>query len=139
MKHEGEKKHEMLANEDMLYEAIEQFFASSPFHEILNSAEALMTTSHSLASITTNVTEDEQNVYIEIQFPDHFVEGDIALEVKAQYLHLSVQEKIKTNTTTSYSSFTKTILMPAKIDETKMKSVWKDQSLHVSAPKQTTQ
>ncbi|APJ11447.1 Hsp20/alpha crystallin family protein [Bacillus safensis] len=139
MKHEGEKKHEMLANEDMLYEAIEQFFASSPFHEILNSAEALMTTSHSLASITTDVTEDEQNVYIEIQFPDHFVEGDIALEVKAQYLHLSVQEKIKTNTTTSYSSFTKTILMPAKIDETKMKSVWKDQSLHVSAPKQTTQ
>lgn len=139
MKHEGEKKHEMLANEDMLYEAIEQFFASSPFHEILNSAEALMTTSHSLASITTDVTEDEQNVYIEIQFPDHFVEGDIALEVKAQYLHFSVQEKIKTNTTTSYSSFTKTILMPAKIDETKMKSVWKDQSLHVSAPKQTTQ
>lgn len=139
MKHEGEKKHEMLANEDMLYETIEQFFASSPFHEILNSAEALMTTSHSLASITTDVTEDEQNVYIEIQFPDHFVEGDIALEVKAQYLHLSVQEKIKTNTTTSYSSFTKTILMPAKIDETKMQSVWKDQSLHVSAPKQTTQ
>lgn len=139
MKHEGEKKHEMLANEDMLYEAIEQFFASSSFHEILNSAEALMTTSHSLASITTDVTEDEQNVYIEIQFPDHFVEGDIALEVKAQYLHLSVQEKIKTNTTTSYSSFTKTILMPAKIDETKMQSVWKDQSLHVSAPKQTTQ
>ncbi|USD77567.1 Hsp20/alpha crystallin family protein [Bacillus safensis] len=139
MKHEGEKKHEMLANEDMLYEAIEQFFASSPFHEILNSAEALMTTSHSLASITTGVTEDEQNVYIEIQFPDHFVEGDIALEVKAQYLHLSVQEKIKTDTTSSYSSFIKTILMPAKIDETKMKSVWKDQSLHVSAPKQTTQ
>lgn len=139
MKHEGEKKHEMLANEDMLYEAIEQFFASSPFHKILNSAEALMTTSHSLASITTGVTEDEQNVYIEIQFPDHFVEGDIALEVKAQYLHLSVQEKIKTDTTSSYSSFTKTILMPAKIDETKMKSVWKDQSLHVSAPKQTTQ
>ncbi|MCY7564122.1 Hsp20/alpha crystallin family protein [Bacillus safensis] len=129
----------MLANEDMLYEAIEQFFASSPFHEILNSAEALMTTSHSLASITTDVTEDEQNVYIEIHFPDHFVEGDIALEVKAQYLHLSVQEKIKTDTTSSYSSFTKTILMPAKIDETKMKSVWKDQSLHVSAPKQTTQ
>ncbi|KUF24731.1 Hsp20/alpha crystallin family protein [Bacillus sp. G1(2015b)] len=139
MKHEGEKKHEMLANEDMLYEAIEQFFASSPFHEILNSAEALMTTSHSLASITTDVTEDEQNVYIEIQFPDHFVEGDIALEVKAQYLHLSVQEKIKTDTTSSYSSFTKTILMPAKINETKMKSLWKDQSLHVSAPKQTTQ
>ncbi|GLF82061.1 MULTISPECIES: Hsp20/alpha crystallin family protein [Bacillus] len=139
MKHEGEKKHEMLANEDMLYEAIEQFFASSPFHKILNSAEALMTTSHSLASITTGVTEDEQNVYIEIQFPDHFVEGDIALEVKAQYLHLSVQEKIKTDTTSSYSSFTKTILMPAKIDETKMKSEWKDQSLHVSAPKQTTQ
>ncbi|MBG9818040.1 MULTISPECIES: Hsp20/alpha crystallin family protein [Bacillus] len=139
MKHEGEKKHEMLANEDMLYEAIEHFFASSPFHEILNSAEALMTTSHSLASITTDVTEDEQNVYIEIQFPDHFVEGDIALEVKAQYLHLSVQEKIKTDTTSSYSSFTKTILMPAKIDETKMKSLWKDQSLHVSAPKQTTQ
>ena len=139
MKQDGENKHELLANENMLYEAIEQFFASSPFHEILNSAEALMTTSHSLASITTDVTEDEQNVYIEIQFPDHFVEGDIALEVKAQYLHLSVQEKIKTNTTTSYSSFTKTILMPAKIDETKMKSVWKDQSLHVSAPKQTTQ
>ncbi|BBP90252.1 hypothetical protein BsIDN1_38700 [Bacillus safensis] len=42
-----------------------------------------MTTSHSLASITTGVTEDEQNVYIEIQFPDHFVEGDIALEVKS--------------------------------------------------------
>lgn len=98
-----------------------------------------MTTSQSLASITTDVTEDEQNVYIEIQFPDHFVEGDIALEVKAQYLHLSVQEKIKTDTSSSYSSFTKTILMPAKIDETKMKSVWKDQSLRVSAPKQTTQ
>ncbi|MCK1973854.1 Hsp20/alpha crystallin family protein [Bacillus safensis] len=139
MKQDGENKHELLANEDMLYEAIEQFFASSPFHEILNSAEALMTTSQSLASITTDVTEDEQNVYIEIQFPDHFVEGDIALEVKAQYLHLSVQEKIKTDTTSSYSSFTKTILMPAKIDETKMQSVWKDQSLCVSAPKQTTQ
>ncbi|UYO34220.1 Hsp20/alpha crystallin family protein [Bacillus zhangzhouensis] len=139
MKHEGEKKHELLVNEDMLYEAIEQFFAASPFHEILNSAEALMTTSHSLASITTDVKEDEQNVYIVIQFPDHFVEGDIALEVKAQYLHLSVQEKIKTDTTSSYSIFTKTILMPAKIDEMKMKSVWKNQSLHVSAPKQTTQ
>ncbi|MCM2988617.1 Hsp20/alpha crystallin family protein [Bacillus safensis] len=139
MKNEGEKKHEILANEDMLYEAIEQFFATSPFHEILNSAEALMTTSYSLASITTAVKEDDQNVYIEIQFPDHFVEGDIALEVKAQYLHLSVQEKIKTDTSSSYSSFTKTVLMPAKIDETKMKSVWKDQSLHVSAPKQTTQ
>ncbi|MGG4172024.1 Hsp20/alpha crystallin family protein [Bacillus safensis] len=139
MKQDGENKHELLANEDILYEAIEQFFASSPFHEILNSAEGLMTTSQSLASITTDVTEDEQNVYIEIQFPDHFVEGDIALEVKAQYLHLSVQEKIKTDTSSSYSSFTKTILMPAKIDETKMKSVWKDQSLRVSAPKQTTQ
>ncbi|AOC56394.1 MULTISPECIES: Hsp20/alpha crystallin family protein [Bacillus] len=139
MKHEGEKKHELLANEDILNEAIEQFFASSPFHEIINSAEALMTTSHSLASITTDVTEDEQFVYIEIQFPDHFVEGDIALEVKAQYLHLSVQETIKTDTTSSYSSFTKTILMPAKIDETNMKSVWKDQTLRVTAPKQTTQ
>ncbi|PRS74950.1 sporulation protein [Bacillus sp. GBSW2] len=139
MKHEGEKKHELLANEDILNEAIEQFFASSPFHEIINSTEALMTTSHSLASITTDVTEDEQFVYIEIQFPDHFVEGDIALEVKAQYLHLSVQETIKTDTTSSYSSFTKTILMPAKIDETNMKSVWKDQTLRVTAPKQTTQ
>ncbi|MGG3131719.1 Hsp20/alpha crystallin family protein [Bacillus pumilus] len=139
MKHEGEKKHELLANEDILNEAIEQFFASFPFHEIINSAEALMTTSHSLASITTDVTEDEQFVYIEIQFPDHFVEGDIALEVKAQYLHLSVQETIKTDTTSSYSSFTKTILMPAKIDETNMKSVWKDQTLRVTAPKQTTQ
>ncbi|MGK9489045.1 Hsp20/alpha crystallin family protein [Bacillus pumilus] len=139
MKHEGEKKHELLANEDILNEAIEQFFASSPFHEIINSAEALMTTSHSLASITTDVTEDEQFVYIEIQFPDHFVEGDIALEVKAQYLHLSVQETIKTDTTSSYSSFTKNILMPAKIDETNMKSVWKDQTLRVTAPKQTTQ
>ncbi|MEK5497602.1 Hsp20 family protein [Bacillus sp. FSL M8-0077] len=139
MKHESEKKHELLSNEDILYEAIEQFFASSPFHEILNSAEALMTTSHSLASITTDVTEDDQYVYIEIRFPDHFVEGDIVLEVKAQYLHLSVQEKIKTDTTSSYSSFTKTILMPAKIDETNMKSVWKDQSLRVTAPKQTTQ
>ncbi|UCZ69368.1 Hsp20/alpha crystallin family protein [Bacillus pumilus] len=139
MKHEGEKKHELLANEDILNEAIEQFFASSPFHEIINSVEALMTTSHSLASITTDVTEDEQFVYIEIQFPDHFVEGDIALEVKAQYLHLSVQETIKTDTTSSYSSFTKTILMPAKIDETNMKSVWKDQTLRVTAPKQTTQ
>ncbi|PRR92941.1 MULTISPECIES: Hsp20/alpha crystallin family protein [unclassified Bacillus (in: firmicutes)] len=139
MKHEGEKNHELLANEDILNEAIEQFFASSPFHEILNSAEALMTTSHSLASITTDVTEDEQFVYIEIQFPDHFVEGDIALEVKAQYLHLSVQETIKTDTTSSYSSFTKTILMPAKIDETSMKSVWKDQTLRVTAPKQRAQ
>ncbi|MDG3043486.1 Hsp20/alpha crystallin family protein [Bacillus sp. B6(2022)] len=98
-----------------------------------------MTTSHSLASITTDVAEDDQYVYIEIRFPDHFVEGDIALEVKAQYLHLSVQEKIKTDMTSSYSSFTKTILMPAKIDETNMKSVWKDQSLRVTAPKQTTQ
>ncbi|MGM0814578.1 MAG: Hsp20/alpha crystallin family protein [Bacillota bacterium] len=139
MKQEDEKKHELLANEEILHEAIEQFFASSPFHEILNSAEALMTTSHSLASITTDVTEDDQFVYIEIQFPDHFVEGDIALEVKAQYLHLSVQEKSKTDTTSSFSSFTKTILMPAKIDETNMKSVWKDQSLRVTAPKQTTQ
>ncbi|WP_113387105.1 Hsp20/alpha crystallin family protein [Bacillus pumilus] len=139
MEHEGEKKHELLANEDILYEAIEHFFASSPFHEILNSAEALMTTSHSLASITTDVTEDEQFVYIAIQFPDHFVEGDIALEVKAQYLHLSVQETIKTDTTSSYSSFTKTILMPAKIDETNMKSVWKDQTLRVTAPKQRAQ
>ncbi|MEH7804116.1 MULTISPECIES: Hsp20/alpha crystallin family protein [Bacillus] len=139
MEHEAEKKHELLANEDILYEAIEQFFASSPFHEILNSAEALMTTSHSLASITTDVTEDEQFVYIAIQFPDHFVEGDIALEVKAQYLHLSVQETIKTDTTSSYSSFTKTILMPAKIDETNMKSVWKDQTLRVTAPKQRAQ
>lgn len=31
MKHEGEKKHELLANEDILNEAIEQFFASSRF------------------------------------------------------------------------------------------------------------
>ncbi|MDM5320393.1 Hsp20/alpha crystallin family protein [Bacillus altitudinis] len=139
MEHEGEKEHELLANEDILYEAVEEFFASSPFHEILNSAEALMTTSHSLASITTDVTEDEQFVYIAIQFPDHFVEGDIALEVKAQYLHLSVQETIKTDTTSSYSSFTKTILMPAKIDETNMKSVWKDQTLRVTAPKQRAQ
>lgn len=139
MEHEGEKEHELLANEDILYEAVEEFFASSPFHEILNSAEALMTTSHSLASITTDVTEDEQFVYIAIQFPDHFVEGDIALEVKAQYLHLSVQETIKTDTTSSYSSFTKTILMPAKIDETNMKSVWKDQTLRVTAPKQSAQ
>ncbi|MFS3913775.1 Hsp20/alpha crystallin family protein [Bacillus australimaris] len=139
MKQNDENKHELLANEDILYEAIEQFFASSPFHEILNSAEALMTTSHSLASITTDVTEDDQSVYIEIQFPDHFVEGDIALEVKTQYLHLSVQEKIKTDTTSSYSSFTKTILMPAKVEETKMKSVWKDQTLRVTAPKQRAQ
>ncbi|MGE6629574.1 Hsp20/alpha crystallin family protein [Bacillus sp. NPDC077027] len=139
MKSEEEKKYELLANEDFLYEAIEHFFASSPFHEILNSAEELMTTSHSLASIVTNVTEDEGNIYIEIRFPDHFIEGDIALEVKSQYLHLSVQEKIKTETSSTYSSFTKTILMPAKIDETKMKSAWKQKSLLVSAPKQQPQ
>ncbi|WP_353855456.1 Hsp20/alpha crystallin family protein [Bacillus sp. Bos-x628] len=139
MEQEDKKKYDLLKNEDILYEAIEQFFASSPFHKILNSAEALMTTSHSLASIATNVAEDDHFVYIEIQFPDHFVEGDIALEVKSQYLHLSVQEKIKTDMTSSYSSFTKTILMPAKIDETNMKSVWKNQSLIVTAPKLTTQ
>ncbi|MFS0657172.1 Hsp20/alpha crystallin family protein [Bacillus sp. 179-C3.3 HS] len=139
MTQKDDKKYEVLPNEDFLSEAIEQFFASSPFHEILNHAEAMMTTSHSLASIATNVTEDDQAVYIDIQFPDHFVEGDIALEVKAQYLHLSVQEKIKTDTTSSYSSFTKTILMPAKIDQTNMTSIWKDQTLHVTAPKETTQ
>ncbi|MGV2541851.1 sporulation protein, partial [Bacillus pumilus] len=87
---------------------------------ILNSAESLMTTSHSLASITTDVTEDEQFVYNEIQFPDHFVDGDIALEVKTQYLNISVQERIKTDTTSQYSSITKTILMTAQIDETNM-------------------
>ncbi|MFB8734981.1 hypothetical protein ACEQPO_17115 [Bacillus sp. SL00103] len=53
-------------------------------------------------------------MYIAIQFPDHFVEGDIALEVKSPVFTLIRARNNQNGYSFLVFELYKTILMPAK-------------------------
>ncbi|MCY8089575.1 Hsp20/alpha crystallin family protein [Bacillus sonorensis] len=125
-----------LSKKDEFQEAVEQLFYASPFHEILNSFQKIISDQLQHSSISMNLTEKNGELQIDITVPESFQNGDIMIEAKSQYLHIALKEETKGGNSQSFSSLSRTILLPYPVREETMKTSWNRNVLTVSFPAQ---
>ncbi|ASB88753.1 Hsp20/alpha crystallin family protein [Bacillus sonorensis] len=125
-----------LSKKDEFQEAVEQLFYASPFHEILNSFQKIISDQLQHSSISMNLTEKNGELQIDITVPESFQNGDIMIEAKSRYLHIALKEETKGGNSQSFSSLSRTILLPYPVREETMKTSWNRNVLTVSFPAQ---
>ena len=125
-----------LSKKDEFQEAVEQLFYASPFHEILNSFQKIISDQLQHSSISMNLTEKNGELQIDITVPESFQNGDIMIEAKSRYLHIALKEETKGGNSQSFSSLSRTTLLPYPVREETMKTSWNRNVLTVSFPAQ---
>lgn len=112
--------------ENYLSKAVEDFFYSSPFHELLNGFQNIVSNQLNDAMASTEIREDGTFLYVDVHVPDSFVNGEILVEVKSRYLHLSMRETVKHSESNfqKISSMAKSILLPYPVKQESMCTSW---------------
>ncbi|MFN2745638.1 MULTISPECIES: Hsp20/alpha crystallin family protein [Bacillus] len=129
-----ENENHSLSKKDDFQEAIEQLFYASPFHEILNSFQKLISDQLESARISMEIREENGALCVDIAVPESFQNGDIMIEAKSRYLHIALKEEAKNGDSSSCTSLSRTILLPYPVREETMKTSWKGNVLTVTFP-----
>lgn len=90
-----ENDNHSLSKKDEIQEAVEQLFYNSPFHDILNSFQKLISDQLQNSTISMNIREENEVLHVDIAVPESFQNGDIMIEAKSRYLHVALKEKKK--------------------------------------------
>lgn len=135
MNHKENDNHS-LSKKDEFQEAIEQLFYASPFHEILNSFQKIISDQLEASSISMHIRDDSEGLHVDITVPDSFQNGDIMIEAKSRYLHFALKEENSAGDSSSFTSLSRTVLLPYPVREETMKTSWNKNVLTVSFPAQ---
>ncbi|MEC1260577.1 Hsp20/alpha crystallin family protein [Bacillus swezeyi] len=123
-----------LSKKDDFQEAVEQLFYASPFHEILNSFQKLISDQLENSSISMNIRDEKGGLYVDITVPESFQNGDIMIEAKSRYLHVALKEAAQNGDSASFTSLSRTVLLPYPVREETMKTAWNRNVLTISFP-----
>ena len=83
-----------------------------------------------------NIREDDGALYVDIAVPESFQNGDIMIEAKSRYLHIALKEKQESGGSSSFTSLSRTVLLPYPVREETMKTSWNRNVLTVSFSEQ---
>ncbi|MDA7025597.1 Hsp20/alpha crystallin family protein [Bacillus sp. CLL-7-23] len=131
-----DNENQPLNQKNDIQEAFEQLFYASPFHELLNSFQEMVSDQLQSLMVSMNIREENDELLIDITVPKSFQNGDIMIEAKSRYLHVSLKEKTESKDSSSFTNLSRTILLPYPVYEETMKTSWNRNTLTVSFPAQ---
>ncbi|KXZ18062.1 hypothetical protein AXI59_16645 [Bacillus nakamurai] len=136
MENSHDDKHHLQNNEDMINHAMDQFFHSGPFGELIQGFQHLVNSAFSDVQVTIDVREEESGLAVDISVPPTFRDGDMLVEVKARYLHVTLrQHQQQAHSSHVSSSMTRTVILPYEVREEDMNTSWNEHTLTLFFPK----
>ncbi|MCY8959902.1 Hsp20/alpha crystallin family protein [Bacillus atrophaeus] len=130
-----DKENELQKKEEHMKHALDQFFHSSPFEELLNSFQHLVNSSLTEAQVTMNVREEHSGLFVDIDIPPSFKDGDILVEAKSRYLHITLRQNHQEASSATHTSMTRTVLLPYEVQQELMNTSWNEQTMTLFFPK----
>lgn len=123
-------------NEDIISHAMDQFFHSGPFAELMQGFQHLVNSAFTEAQVTIDVREEPTGLAVDISVPETFRDGDMLVETKGCYLHVTIRYDHKqAHSSHMSSSMTRTVVLPYKVSEEDMETSWNEQTLTLFFPK----
>ncbi|MDX7984625.1 Hsp20/alpha crystallin family protein [Bacillus velezensis] len=123
-------------NEDIISHAMDQFFHSGPFAELMQGFQHLVNSAFTEAQVTIDVREEPTGLAVDISVPETFRDGDMLVETKGCYLHVTIRYDHKqAHSSLVSSSMTRTVVLPYKVSEEDMETSWNEQTLTLFFPK----
>lgn len=124
------------SNEDIISHAMDQFFHSGPFAELMQGFQHLVNSAFTEAQVTIDVREEPTGLAVDIGVPETFRDGDMLAETKGCYLHVTIRYDHKQAQSSHVSSsMTRTVVLPYKVSEEDMETSWNEQTLTLFFPK----
>ena len=118
MEFHDDKKNELQKKEEIITEAIDTLFQSSAFGNLINGFQNLINSSLKDVQTTIHVRERDTGLYIDITIPATFRDGEIVVDVKSRYLHV-----------------TRTVKLPYEVRQEDMETSWNEQTMTLFFPK----
>ncbi len=82
------------------------------------------------AQVTIDVREEPTGLAVDISVPETFRDGDMLVETKGCYLHVTIRYDHKqAHSSHVSSSMTRTVVLPYKVSEEDMETSWNEQTL----------
>ncbi|AEB23351.1 MULTISPECIES: Hsp20/alpha crystallin family protein [Bacillus] len=123
-------------NEDIISHAMDQFFQSGTFSELMQGFQHLVNSAFTEAQVTIDVREEPAGLSVDISIPQTFRDGDMLVETKERYLHVTIRHDHKqAHSSHMSSSMTRTVVLPYEVREEDMETSWNEQTLTLFFPK----
>ncbi|MDM5302218.1 Hsp20/alpha crystallin family protein [Bacillus subtilis] len=135
MEFNHDKKNELQKKEEIIAEAMDHLFQSSAFGNLLNGFQNLINSSLKDVQTTIHVRERDTGLYVDITIPETFRDGEIIVDIKSRYLHVTLQEKQKQQNEATFTSMTRTVQLPYEVHQEDMETFWNEQTMTLFFPK----
>ncbi|MDO3662084.1 Hsp20/alpha crystallin family protein [Bacillus sp. C28GYM-DRY-1] len=136
MEFNDDKKNELQKKEEkIITEAMDHLFQSSAFGNLLNGFQNLINSSVKDVQTTIHVRERDTGLYVDIAIPATFRDGEIAVDSRSRYLHVTLQEKQKQQNEATFTSMTRTVQLPYEVHQEDMETSWNEQTMTLFFPK----
>ncbi|AME08387.1 Hsp20/alpha crystallin family protein [Bacillus siamensis] len=136
MEQNEDDKRYLERNEDILSHAMDQFFHSGPFSELMQGFQHLVNSAFTEAQVTIDVREEPSGLAVDISVPPTFRDGDMLVETKGCYLHVTIRHDHKqAHSSHVSSSMTRTVVLPYEVREEDMETSWNEHTLTIFLPK----
>ncbi|MFH6683535.1 Hsp20/alpha crystallin family protein [Bacillus amyloliquefaciens] len=123
-------------NEDIISHAMDQFFQAGTFSELMQGFQHLVNSAFTEAQVTIDVREEPAGLSVDISIPQTFRDGDMLVETKERYLHVTIRHDHKqAHSSHMSSSMTRTVVLPYEVREEDMETSWNEQTLTLFFPK----
>ena len=114
----------------------DQFFYFFSFAELMQGFQHLVNSAFTEAQVTIDVREEPTGLAVDISVPETFRDGDMLVETKGCYLHVTIRYDHKqAHSSHVSSSMTRTVVLPYKVSEEDMETSWNEQTLTLFFPK----
>ncbi|MFP7230505.1 Hsp20/alpha crystallin family protein [Bacillus subtilis] len=135
MEFDDDKQNDLQKKEEIITEAIDDLFQSSAFGNLINGFQNLINSSLKDVQTTIHVSERDTGLYVDITIPSTFQDGDIVVDIKSRYLHVTLQEKQQQQHEATFTSMTRTVQLPYEVRQEDMETSWNEQTMTLSFPK----
>ncbi|AWM17380.1 Hsp20/alpha crystallin family protein [Bacillus inaquosorum] len=135
MEFNDDKKNELQKKEEIITQAIDHLFQSSAFGNLLNGFQNLINSSLKDVQTTIQLRERDTGLYVDITIPSTFRDGDIVVDIKSRYLHVTLQEKQQQQYEATLTTMTRTVQLPYEVRQEDMETSWNEQTMTLFFPK----
>ncbi|MGV2516630.1 UNVERIFIED_CONTAM: Hsp20/alpha crystallin family protein, partial [Bacillus subtilis] len=112
MEFNDDKKNELQKKDEIITEAMDHLFQSSAFGNLLSGFQNLFNSSGKDVQTSIHVRERDPGLYVDITLPPPFRDGEIVVDIKSRYLHVTLQGKQKQQNAATFKSITRTVQLP---------------------------
>ncbi|MCY8978938.1 Hsp20/alpha crystallin family protein [Bacillus halotolerans] len=134
MEYKDDKKSELSKKEEIINQAMDHLFQSSALGNILHGFQNLIESSFKDVQTTIDVRESDDGLFVDITIPATFRDGEILIDIKSRYLHITLQEKQKEQNASTLTSMTRTVQLPYEVHQEEMETSWNEQTMTLFFP-----